>query len=262
MFKGIIFDISKDMFTLYREYKGCEKLKNNKIFIICLFIMFVLFGIIVGIQLNTEIPTEGDGLSNPLNREGEVQEITDLRKANNDMKNKINELELIIDQYEQERIVESIPLRKIRSEMQQYKFLAGHSPASGPGMIITIEGMLEENIARIVEEKRYLVSLINELKIFGAEVISVNNIRLTGRSEITLAGSHINVNTIPVAPPYNIQVIGDAKAFKRYIEHQTFIFEFMKIDGLKVNIQYVDEIKIPSIVRGKPIQFLNTIEES
>lgn len=146
--------------------------------------------------------------------------------------------------------------------MQQHKFLAGHTAAAGPGMVITIEGIMEDNIALLVEEKRYLITLINELKIFGGEVFSINNIRLTSRSEITLAGSHINVNSVPIAPPYTIQAIGSTSSFKRYIEHQTFIFEFMKIDGLKVNIQYLDEIKIPAITREKPIQYLQTIEEA
>lgn len=237
-------------------------MKNNNVFIISLFILFTLFGVVVGIQMNSEVPTEGNDLTSPFNRESEVQEINDLRKTNSDMKNKIIEIEKTIDQYEQEKITESIPLKKLRDEMQQYKFLAGHTAASGPGVVITIEGMLpEDNIARIVEEKRYLVNLTNELKIFGAEVLSVNNIRLSGRSEITLAGSHINVNATPVAPPYTIQAIGDNKAFKRYVEHQTFIFEFMRIDGLTVNIQYVDEINIPAIIREKPIQFLRTIND-
>jgi len=237
-------------------------LKNKNTFIAYLFTLFALFGIVVGIQLKSDIPTEGEDFGLPLNRDVEAQEVTDLRRANRDIKNKIVELERVIDEYEQERIIESIPLSKLRTEMQQYKFLAGHTAAAGPGMAITIEGVMEENIASIVEEKRYLVTLINELKIFGGEVLSINNIRLTGRSEITLAGSHINVNSIPVAPPYTIHAIGNTSSFKRYVEHQTFVFEFMKIDGLKVSIQYLDEIKIPAITREKPVQFLQTIEEA
>ncbi len=237
-------------------------MKNNNILIICLFILFTLFGIIVGIQLNTDIPTEGDDFNLSNNREAESQEIANLKKANENTKNKILELETIIDQFEQEKINDSIPLSKLRNEIQHYRFIAGHNAAVGPGMVITIEGMMGNNIAPLMEEKGYLMNLVNELKIFGGEVISINNVRLTARSEITLAGSHINVNTMPVAPPYVIKVIGSVSSLKRYLEHQTFIFEFMKVDGLQVSVEYLDEIIIPSITREKPIQFLRTIDEA
>ncbi len=256
--KGIIFDI---LHFKKAFYKGCESLKNNTIFIICLFLLFTLFGVIVGIQLNTDVPSEGDDFNFSLNREAEAREIAELKKANEDTKNKILDLGKLIDQYEQEKITDSIPLSKLRNEMQHYRFLSGHTAAAGPGMVITIEGMMGDNIAPLMEEKKYLMTLVNELKIFGGEVLSVNNVRLTARSEITLAGSHINVHTLPVAPPYVIQVIGNVNSLKRYVEHQTFIFEFMKVDGLQVNIEYLDDIKIPSIIREKPLQFIRPIEE-
>lgn len=236
-------------------------MRNNNIFVTSLFILFTLFGVVVGIQLNSEPSAEGNDLTSPFIRESEVQEINDLRRTNSEMKNRIIEMEKAIDKYEQERTTESIPLKRLRDEMQKFKFLAGHTAASGPGVIISIEGMLQDNIARVVEEKRYLVNLTNELRIFGAEIISVNNIRLSGRSEITLAGSHINVNATPIAPPYIIQAIGDNKAFRRYVEQQTFIFEFMSKDGLVVDIRYADRIDIPAVTREKPIQFLRTTND-
>ena len=78
---------------------------------------------------------------------------------------------------------------------------------------------IDTNIAEIMEEKRYLINLINELKVFGAEMLSINNYRIVGRTEIVLAGNHINVNGVSIAQPYIIQAIGDPNSLKRYVKN-------------------------------------------
>ena len=165
-----------------------------------------------------------------------------------------------IDTMEKERVVESVPLQKLKGNVDEYKVIAGYTNVSGPGINIVLDSNLEENIAEIIEGRKYLINLVNELKVFGAEVISINGNRLVGRSEIALAGNHINVHGKPIAPPYVIQAIGNVDRFKRYVDHGTIIFELMESNGIKSNIKFSNNIKIPASMKEKPMQFLKVVE--
>lgn len=216
----------------------------------------------MGIQMEALQGIENDdALPFSSNEEG-VQEILDLRKVNEDMKNRIEALQQEINAYEQEKATENIGLKNLKDQVDEYKMLAGHEKAIGTGVIITLESSFDENIAELVERKKYLINLINELTMFGAEVISINNHRITARSEVTLAGDHINVNAKPIAPPYIIRGIGDVEGFKRYINFRTVLFELMQLDGINSYVEFSDEVKIPAVTREKPMQFLQVKEST
>jgi len=203
----------------------------------------------------------GGDFTSQYKNEIEAQEVMDLTKTNEDMKTRIEDLKKQINTLEQERAVESVPLQKLKTNVDGYKFLSGYSQASGPGIIIVLDSSVGHNIAETIEGRRYLINLVNELKVFGGEVISINGIRIVGRSEITLAGNHINVHGKPIAPPYVIQAIGDIDSFKRYAEHGTILFELMASDGITSNIKFSEDITVPALVKEKPVQFLKTTQE-
>lgn len=215
-------------------------------------IFFAVFGILVGIQLNAAI--SGDYAS-PYKSEIEVQEVVELKQSTKDMKEEIATLKEKINELEEEKLADNIPLQNLKENVDKYKFIAGYSDVSGPGIIVTIDSMSGENIAGTIEGRRHLINLVNELKVFGAEVISINNNRLVARSEITLAGNHINVNGEPIPPPYVVKAIGDIDTFERYVEHGTILFELMASDGIDSSIDFVEDIKIPALEKEKPLEF-------
>jgi len=202
----------------------------------------------------------GGDFTSPYKNEIEAQEVTDLTKTTEDMKIRITDLKKQIDILEQERAIESVPLQKLKATVDEQKFLAGYLPASGPGIIIVLDSNLEKNIAEVIEGRRYLINLINELKVFGGEVVSINGNRIIGRSEITLAGNHINVHGKPIAPPYVVQAIGNVDSFRRYVEHGTILFELMASNGITSNIKFSEDVIIPALTKEKPLQFLKTVE--
>lgn len=217
----------------------------------------IIFGVIIGIQLNTIV----GGDSTFLHKEIEIQELTELKKTTEDIKERITGFKNRVEELEKERADESVPLKKLKLTVDEYKSLAGYSSVSGPGIIIVLESNIETNIAEVMEGKRYLINLINELRVFGAEVLSINNYRVVGRTEVTLAGNHINVNGTSIAQPYIIQAIGDQDSFKRYIEHGTILFELMKLDGITSNIKFSDDVKIFPLTKEKPLEFLKAVDE-
>ena len=91
-----------------------------------------------------------------------------------------------------------------------------------------------------------LLSLINKLKDAGAEAISINGQRIIARTEISLAGDNVNINTVPTAPPYTIKAIGNPDTVEGTLNIRYGIVEVMRNNyGLQVSIAKQEEIEIP-----------------
>ncbi|TCQ03064.1 DUF881 domain-containing protein [Serpentinicella alkaliphila] len=233
---------------------------NNIRMHIIILLSFIIVGVALVLQLEQDFNVP-DEPGSPLNRIQD-QEIIDLRKVNEDMRTRIVQLRQQVDEYEEESSSENLILSNLKAQVRGYRLIAGNVNVKGPGVIITIEGSTDDNIAYIVEQRRYLLNLVNELKVFGAEVISINNHRIINRSDIVLAGNHINVNATPIAPPYVIRVIGDTQNLRRYIDYRTVLFELMQRDNINYDIKFTDDVEIQPITREKSIQFLQIAEEN
>lgn len=220
----------------------------------------MIFGIVTGVHIDT-LGDMKNSIVLPFDDDVQIQEVIDLRKANQDMRESIKNLKVLVEDYEEERATENIALKNLKSKVKEYKILSGYEDVSGSGIVITLESNLDENIAEIVEYKKYLISLINELRMYGAEVISVNGHRITSRSEATLAGRHININTTAIAPPYVVRAIGNEEEFKRYTDHRTLLFDLMQGDGIITKVEFSEEIVIPALTKEKPMEFLTIKEE-
>lgn len=233
---------------------------ENKKKIVILFLSFIFVGAILGVYFAGFRGLNGVEFHLPLS-EFETEEMITLRKENFERKQKIEELYNEVRKHEEMHAEHSYPLQKLREEVYYYRFLSGQTDVVGPGIVVSFEGSFGENIAILVEQNNYLVNLINELKVFGAEAISINNHRITARSEVILAGNRINVNLTPIAPPYVVSAIGNYERFKRYAKFHTVIFDEMANDGLIIDIQFHEELIIQAATRERHIQFLEVTVE-
>lgn len=115
-------------------------------------------------------------------------------------------------------------------KIEDIKYILSYTNLKNEGIIIKIDGLNEDtgNIANFVDYNKILVNLINEIKINGGEFISINDQRINQYSEIVLAGSHININSVPIAPPYEFKVIGDTKKLEKYIDKDSQYIKSIK----------------------------------
>ena len=212
--------------------------------------------------MNANIRVQDENFNPAPSGELQNQELAELQRNNEEVKLRIEALSTEIDAYEKQWASENIVLKKLINDVNQYKMLAGHLGAIGPGITIVLQGISGENIAESIEQEQYLVTLVNELRFFEAEAIAINGQRLTSRSEIVMAGNHINVNGVPVAPPYQVDAIGNTRMFQRYVEHGTFLFDMMNRSGIGTTIYYPEELTIPALYQEKPMEFLKSAEEN
>ena len=108
---------------------------------------------------------------------------------------------------------------KVANQVNTLKEILGYIDVKGSGLLINIDAINDEmgNIANSIDYNKILLNIVNEIKVNGGEYVSINNQRLNQYSEISLAGNHININSTPIAQPYNINVIGDVDKLTDYI---------------------------------------------
>ncbi|MDU3368676.1 MAG: DUF881 domain-containing protein, partial [Clostridioides difficile] len=87
------------------------------------------------------------------------------------------------------------------SEIETLRDSLSYSDVKGSGIILSIDAIDEKtgNIANSIDYNKILVKVINELKVNGGKYIEINGQRINQYSEVVLAGSHININGVPVA---------------------------------------------------------------
>ncbi|WP_242824177.1 DUF881 domain-containing protein [[Clostridium] dakarense] len=142
-------------------------------------------------------------------------------------------------------------------EIENIKSMLSYTNLDNEGIIIKIDALNEDtgNIANFVDYNKILINLINEIKINGGEFISINDQRINQYSEIVLAGSHININSVPIAPPYEFKVIGNTQKLKKYIDKDSqYIKNIKNSYPLKIEKKFeknisMEKMNIPNKLR-------------
>lgn len=146
---------------------------------------------------------------------------------------------------------------KVANQVNTLKEILGYIDVKGSGLLINIDAINDEigNIANSIDYNKILLNVVNEIKINGGEYISINNQRLNQYSEISLAGNHININSTPIAQPYNINVIGDIDKLTDYINKKNTYLE-----SIGNNYQLKVETKIEKNITIEKLNIINKLE--
>jgi len=195
--------------------------------------MALLIGWVLSVQIITTDGSDPGGLVPLVKLKQYEEELKILRGEKEDALNELNELEELIKVIETEQAAEDAVIRNLVSELEKFKMASGVVDVSGPGVVITIRdpGKADELIDDyngILYNSEQLLSLINKLKEAGAEAISVNEQRIVGTTEISLAGTGININGTATAPPYTVKAIGNPLTIESALTIRGGIIDTMK----------------------------------
>jgi uncharacterized protein YlxW (UPF0749 family) len=94
-------------------------------------------------------------------------------------------------------------MKESSKNLNNLKIIAGVTKVSGPGIKIQIT---DDNSSLNSYD---LVDLITELRVGGAEAISINGIRIVARTGIMQDNRGIFIDQKPVSPPYEVLTIGE-----------------------------------------------------
>ena len=125
----------------------------------------------------------------------------------------VEETNTKLQEYKQKRETNQEASELLNKELLQAQTIAGLTDVTGDGIVITYYDDENSEIYKIVD--RNLIELVNELRLAGAEAISINEQRVVNMSDIiniNVDGEElVLVNRKRVTSPYTIKAIGDQK---------------------------------------------------
>lgn len=193
---------------------------------------------------------------NPYNTADITAEIEQYKKEKEKLNKKVNELEVKVKNYEEAAAGRDDTTKNLLKELEDTRILTETTDVQGEGVIIYLtpnSGIFGGGAeARITD--RHLVYLINELKYAGAEAISINDIRITGRTGIRISGNNISINGEDRVSPSKrivIKAIGYKKNLEATLDFPETLSDFKGI--CEVKYEPSDNIKIERY--NKPYKF-------
>lgn len=155
---------------------------------------------------------------------------------------------------------------KLQEQLKNAQIMAGLTPVSGKGIIITLDDNREglqanphDDPNKYIIHYENILSIVSELKAAGAEAVSVNQQRLITTSEIRCVGNVILVNTTRLAPPFVIQAIGSPKLLVEMVTSREY--EILRSSKFPVSIKESDEVIIPAYKGELPFTYSQSTKE-
>ena len=176
-------------------------------------------------------------------REGELADsLVSLQRDYDELKAKYDESQEIVEEYQTNSATNDSLIASMKNQINTLSLLAGTTDVQGEGIIITLyDG---NNSGSLVHDSDVL-TVVNELRVAGAEAISVNDQRIITTSAISCVGSVIQVNYQKVAAPFEIKAIGNAQYLESALTIKNGVVDVLNGYGLKVTLTRESDIKIP-----------------
>lgn len=189
-----------------------------------------------------------------------LKDISKIKESNDEIIYKIND-------YKRNENNSGEILKNVNEEINYNNMIIGFTPVEGEG----IEIQLSDGVDDISEEDASgtlllvktlhdndMMEVVNELKMAGAEAISINNQRVILNSEIMCRWAFISINGIKTPGPFTIKAIGNSSIMKSVLSRSDGYLQMLKNRDINVYITEKKSIEIPSYNgSGKVSDFKN-----
>ena len=213
------------------------------------------------IQFN--IVKEYDGEEIELMRETELKDaLASYKEKHEEINNQIIDTNAKIEEYQKNEKSKEDAIALLEEEVEQKNMLLGITDVQGEGIIITMSNPSDYS----VEDSRPisasdLVMLINELRMAGAEAISINEQRIIAKSDVVEIDESIyRVNGERVTAPFTIKAIGDVKYLTSALSIKGgYIDTYTKI-GINIRLEGENNIVIEKSRQNMALTYIKDEE--
>lgn len=176
-------------------------------------------------------------------RESELADsLVILQREYDDLKAKYEESQDIVEEYQTNASTNDSLIGSMKNQIETLGLLSGTTDVHGEGIIITL---YDSNSSDSIVHDSDVLTVVNELRVAGAEAICVNEQRIITTSAIRCVGSVIQVNYQKVAAPFVIKAIGNAQYLESALTIKNGIVDILNGYGLRVTIARESDINIP-----------------
>lgn len=191
-------------------------------------------------------------------REGELKEkLANWKARYADVEEKLEESSIKLAEYKEKKDSNQETSQLLAKELEQTKKIAGLTEVKGDGIVVTLTDGEE------VIEAKDLIELVNELKLAGAEAISINEKRIVNMTDIVdIVEKIILINVERTSSPYVIKAIGDPKYLESALNTKIIGFmDQMAVEGKTTKLERQNNIKISPYNKTIEVQYMKNKEE-
>lgn len=220
-----------------------KKIKRNKVVVsviiglMCFALVFTMF-----VQFNTIEQTDLANITTM--RETELrEELTKWNTRYEELYARYEEEEVKRQEYQNSLGTDDQASDLLEEELKETNILLGLTDVTGPGIIVTLSNNDTKNI-----DAYDLLELVNELRLAGAEAISINGERIVAMSDIVdINYSFIVVNGNRISSPYVVKAIGNQTYLESGLTAKEYGYmdNIIKGNGKTATLERNDNIEIP-----------------
>lgn len=199
-------------------------------------VLALLLGFAIAMQV-TETQTQG---LEDLRQDELVRILDDVTQNGERLDDQIEELERTRDQL-REAGASDEAIRAAQERLDTLGILAGTVEATGPGIILTLDGG-EDAVSATT-----LIDAMQELRDAGAEAMQVDDVRVVASTHFTDEGSSIQADGQTLTRPYTFTVIGDPQTLSSAMDIPGGITESVRGRGGRVSVTQQDEVSVDAL---------------
>lgn len=227
---------------------------SRKYFVIL--IVCIITGFIIGYSYNLAKDNRQNTSSSTLyteQRDAYREELIEQQERNNELTDELDALMEMIRKYEKEYATHEDRYDELVEEAERLRMLMGEIPVTGKGVSVTLRDddyTGSSNPNDYIVHESHVFSVINELKIAGAEAIAINGQRLKTNSYISCNGPVITIDGNQYPAPFVIEAVGDQSGLIGALEIGGGVLDQLLNDNVVVTVEKKEQIMMPSITKG------------
>lgn len=173
-----------------------------------------------------------------------------LEQRKNQLSQQLSSLKAAADQREQAQ-------RIANQNKETSGIISGRLPAQGKGVIVTIGKGTDKDI-----DASTMFTLIEELRNAGAEVISINDVRVVTSTSIWAdEDGDLECDGIPLGTPYTVRTIGNPADLQNAVNIAGGVGSRLKVVyGARVTVKQSDNVEINATREPSTNKYAKTVE--
>ncbi|MDI7741574.1 DUF881 domain-containing protein [Lysinibacillus fusiformis] len=233
--------------------KPLHSKKNNKFTRKQLIILIVCIttGFIIGYSYKLTKNHEKNNNSYLDQEESYREDLIQQQERNKELAEELNSLQTKLRDYERSFAENEDAYEHLIEEAEKLRLILGNIPAQGPGLRVTLKdndyNPNSTNPNEYIVHESHVLSVVNELKISGAESIAINGQRLKSNSYIRCNGPVITIDDKQFPAPFVIEAVGDADTLLSSLKIVGGVMDQLLVDNIVVTIEEKNLIQMPSI---------------
>lgn len=225
--------------------------KDKKILILTISIMALILVCVMFMQF--KVVNETDIAQIESMREDELEEaVAEWKEKYEEAYEKLSDTSDKINEYNEKMQSNAETEELINKELTEAKINYGLTDVTGEGIIVTLTDTEE-----MAYDSDDLLELINELRLAGAEAISINDERIVNTTDIVnITSTTIKVNSKNITSPYTIKAIGDNTYLKSALTIKNGYYDIKEKNDYKIKIEEKSNIKIEKYSKALNLKYI------